>query len=492
MKRIRYYHLISVSALLLISMSGCNKYLDVSPDMRAELNTPEKVGELLATAYPQANYIPFTESISDNVGDKGSGQVEMTNSAPYQFKDITDINQDSPVYYWNASYKAIAAANHALEAITKAGETPAYLPYKGEALLARAYAHFMLVTLFSQAYDKNTANVLPGVPYVKTVEKIVIEKYERKTIAYVYEQIEKDIKEGLPLLNDGVYISPKYHFTTQAAHAFASRFYLFKGDYQQALSHANGVFTNGSIRANLRQVNSAAYRSYQYNELQAQYTRADNQANLLLVEAPTVWGRGYAGYRYSFSNSVLNELFQGPNVTTGFWAYNIYGNELSYNVPKFREHFVRETLNAESGIPYNMIPLFSAEEVLFNRAEANVMMGNYEAALSDLNDYASTRIIYTAMIPIYVPEMHEITREKLLSFYQTGDMEQASIRCILDFKRVNFLHEGQRWFDIIRHKLGVEHKTSDHKKFVLGPNSPMRVFQIPEEAQSSGIQLNPR
>jgi hypothetical protein len=492
MKTITYYYVLALAAMLLLTMPACNKYLDVSPDLRAELNTPQKVGELLATAYPQASYIPFTESSSDNVGDKGQGTVEMVNSAPYQFKDITDTDQDSPVYYWNAAYKAIAAANHALEAIQKNGETAAYLPYKGEALLARAYAHFMLVTLFSQPYDKNSGNTLPGIPYVKTVEKTVIQKYERKTVGYVYEQIEKDIQEGLPLLNDGVYISPRYHFTSQAAHAFASRFYLFKGDYQQTLNHANLVFSNGSIRANLRQVNSPAYRSYQYRELQAQYTRADNPANILLVEAPTSWGRSYAGYRYSFSNAVLSDIFQTANVTAGYWAYNIYGSELFYNIPKFREHFVRETLNAETGVPYNMIPLFSSEEVLFNRAEANTMLGNYEAAVDDLNDYAATRIIYSSVEPIYVPEIHEINLSKLRTFYGTGNIEQALLHCILDFKRVNFLSEGQRWFDLIRFRRGVEHQTSDHKKFVLGPNSPMRVFQIPQEAQSSGIELNPR
>jgi starch-binding outer membrane protein, SusD/RagB family len=492
MNTFKQYNIQLLCGLLFITLVGCNKYLDVSPDMRAELNTPEKVGELLATAYPQANYIPFTESMSDNVADKGAGSVDMVNSAPFQFKDITDIMQDSPVYYWNASYKSIAAANHALEAIAKAGDAKAYSRYKGEALIARAYAHFMLVILFSQPYEEHSAATLPGIPYVTEVEKVVIKKYERKTVAYVYQQIEKDITEGLPLIDDGAYISPKYHFTTAAAHAFASRFYLFKKDYQKTLAHANAVFTSGSIRSNLRQVNSTAYRSYQYNELQAQYTKSDNSANILLVEVPTAWGRSFASYRYGFSTAVLNELIQSQNITQGSWAYNIYGNELVYNIPKFREHFVRQTLNAETGIPYNMVPLFSAEEVLFNRAEANAMLGNEEAAINDLNDFSSTRIIYTDMIPIYVPEIHDIDRDKLVAFYKTADIQQALVRCILDFKRVNFLFEGQRWFDIIRHKLPVEHVTSTNKKMVLGPNDPMRVFQIPEEAQSSGIQLNPR
>lgn len=483
---------VAFGAMLLMGMSSCERYLDVSPDMRTEVNSPEKVGELLATAYPQANYIPFTETFSDNAGDKGSGLAPLTNSDPYHFLDIGDIYQDSPAYYWNASYAAIAAANHALEAIAAAADSNAYRPYKGEALVARAYAHFMLVNLFAQPYQAFAAASLPGIPYVTTVEKVVIGKYERHTVAYVYEQIEKDLLEGLPLIDDRIYTSPKYHFTKAAAHAFAARFYLFKREYDKALHHANAVFGNRSFTDRLRQVNSPAYRSMQYRELEAQYTRADNPANLLLVEVPTVWGRNYASYRYGFTTDILIEMFDSPNVTGGYWGYNIYGSELYYNIPKFREHFVRQSLNAETGIPYNIIPLFSTEEVLFNRAEANAMLGNYEQAMADLNDYASTRIIYSSGSPVYVPEIHEITRNKLLSFYNTYNVQQALINCILDFKRVNFLFEGQRWFDIIRHNIGVKHKTSDGRILVLGPNDPMRLFQIPQEAQGSGIELNPR
>ena len=36
------------------------------------LEYTEKVSQLLGTAYPQANYMAFCESISDNVADKGT------------------------------------------------------------------------------------------------------------------------------------------------------------------------------------------------------------------------------------------------------------------------------------------------------------------------------------------------------------------------------------------------------------------------------------
>ncbi|MFC3196697.1 RagB/SusD family nutrient uptake outer membrane protein [Parapedobacter deserti] len=474
-----------------LSISGCGKYLDIAPDMRTDLDSPEKVGELLATAYPQANYIPFTEILSDNAGDKGTGNAPVVNSAPYHFQDVSDIHQDSPTYYWNASYTAIAAANHALQAIERNGNTEAYQPYKGEALVARAYAHFMLAVLFAQPYEEHAAANLPGIPYVTEVEDVVIKRYERRTVAYVYDQIEKDLLEGLSLLDDGVYISPKFHFTTAAAHAFASRYYLFKRAYAKALEHANAVFGEGSFASNLRPVNSEAYRSLQYLELAAHYTRADNPANILLVEVPTLWGRSYPNYRYGFTVATWNEVF-GANVTGGVWGYGVYGSDMTLNIPKFREHFVRQSLHAETGIPYNMVPLFTAEEVLFNRAEAKAMMGDFVGALADLNDYAATRMGYDYQNPVYMPDLHKITRDKLLGFYRTFSMEEALVKCILDFKRVNFLHEGQRWFDIVRHNLGVVHRTADNRILTLGPNDPMRIAQIPQEAQSAGVELNPR
>lgn len=474
-----------------LMLSGCNKFLDQAPDMRTELNSPEKIGELLATAYPQASYITFTESMSDNVSDKGAGNVDPVNSFPYFFKDNKSTDGDSPTNYWNAAYKAIASANQALEVIAKQNGAEAYQPFKGEALLARAYAHFMLVTLFSNPYSPQTAGTDPGIPYVTATENVVLGYYQRKTVGYVYDMIEKDIKEGLPLINDSKYKVPKYHFTKSAANAFAARFYLYKKDYVTSLKHANSVFSSASLTSYLRPVNSAEYRSFQYFELQAQYTRANNPANILLIETPSAWGRSYANYRYGFTSDLMSKLTNNPNITGGSWAYNIYGSENVLNIPKFREHFVRLTLNAESGVPYNMVPVLTSEEVLFNRAEANAMLGNYDAAISDLNDYIASKFIVSYSLPFYDPSL-QISMDKLINFYGSADRGQILINCILDFKRVNFLFEGQRWFDIIRHGLPVEHKKSNGEILTLGPKDPMRVFQLPEEAQSSGIQLNPR
>ena len=52
-----------------VAFTGCKKFLEQVPDQRTELDSPEKVSELLVTAYPKANYTLVAESMSDNVGD---------------------------------------------------------------------------------------------------------------------------------------------------------------------------------------------------------------------------------------------------------------------------------------------------------------------------------------------------------------------------------------------------------------------------------------
>ncbi len=475
------------AVVLLAANTGCKKYLEHLPDNRTELNSPEKVSQLLGTAYPQANYMDFCESLSDNVADKGVGEQDRTNVDSYLYKDVTDNQQDSPEYYWNACYAAIAAANHALEACNTASNPADYQSQKGEALVARAYAHFMLVTLFSKVYDPATASSDPGIPYVTEPEKVVIKNYERKTVAYTYEMIEKDLLEGLPLIVDQRYTVPRYHFTKAAANAFAARFYLFKKDYAKVVEHASQVFTSSSATTLLRPWNTT-YLTYTYREMWAEYAKATQSANLLLGETPSWWGRYYYSVRYGMTSAIRDKIF-ASNVTGGNWAFRNHtytAGANNYMIPKINEYFVRNSVNANIGVGYIMVPLFTVEEVLFNKAEANNALNNTNDALTDLNSYASTRIIG------YNSATHRITEAKIKNFYGNSDIQDGILQTILDFKRAEYAQEGMRWFDILRHKIVVTHTTTEGEVIELGENDLRRVLQIPETAELSDVDQNPR
>lgn len=486
----KYHFYIIVIAVFLAS--GCKKFLDKEPDNRTQITSPDQVAQLLTSAYPHATYILFCESMSDNAEDKNGGgagidYVDRINRQAYRYEVIeaTPDDLDSPDFYWDSTYRAIAAANLALEIINKTPNDPHLKPHRGEALLARAYAHFMLVTLFAKAYDPATAASDPGIPYVIAPEKAVLAKYERKTVAYVYDMIEKDLNEGYPLINETIYgTAPKFHFNKQAAAAFATRFYMFKRDYNSVIKFAAQALS-GTTASNLRPWNSVL-QNMQYYDLRAEYTKSTLKGNLLLQEANSVWGRSYPSLRYGLGTRVFTQLFNSVNATGWYYAYPLYGTPAVYNVPKFFEHFVKPNLSASFGEPYNTIPLLTAEEVVLNRAEAYVRINNRTAAIDDLNAFVSMNIDqYTTS--------DNVTPKKMVDFYKMpGDTSGAIILTALDFKKAFFIHEGMRWFDILRLKIPVIHTTTSGEVITLGPDDKRRALQLPILSKQAGLEPNVR
>ncbi|MES2732335.1 MAG: RagB/SusD family nutrient uptake outer membrane protein [Bacteroidota bacterium] len=486
MKKIVYYQSIAVLGLLLL---GCDKALDVLPDNRAQANSPAAITELLVTAYPQGNYMAFCESMSDNVGENyGAPTDKPENTKPYFWEEPTVREEDSPERYWSSCYTAIATANHALEIIQQLGDTKDYAAQKGEALLARAYAHFMLVNLFSKSYDQASAGTDLGIPYVTEPEKVVFGKYTRGTVQSVYENIEKDILAGLPLITNQAYEVPRYHFNKSAAYAFATRFYLFKREPAKAIEYANLVFPDGNFLSNMRPW-LTTYANSTVNEFEALYTRSTDKSNLLLCETNSYWARNYNGYRYSFTSEIFNEIY-GSNPTGGDWIYGnrtFVASNIVYFIPKFREHFVRININASIGDGYTILPLFTTEEALLNRAEAYTLLQQYTLAIKDLN------VFFSARIANYDPAKHTLTVAKLQQYFQTNNTFGACLQTILDCKRAEFVHEGMRWFDIRRYDFPIQHLTTTGEQFTLAAGDPRRVMQLPQEAAKlAELPLNPR
>ncbi len=467
-------------------LTSCEKYLNTVPDNRTEINTPEKISELLVGAYPNSSYVPFCEIMSDNVSDNfDNATVGQIYSKPYYWEDVLQVDTDSPQLYWASCYSAIAAANQALESIKNLGDGANLNPQKGEALVARAYAHFMLVNLFSKFYDASTASSDLGIPYVTEPEKIVIKKYERKNVAFVYDQIEKDLTEGIPLISDQAYKVPSYHFNTNAAYAFASRFYLYKKNYDKVIEYANKVAGTGGFASNMRNWNTD-YSTKSFTIISSIYAQSSERANLLLCETGSYWARNWAGQRFGLSSNLGRALFFSTQPGGGSLSYSLFGSERGVYLPKYNELFVRINPSADIGNGYLMMPLFTTEEVLFNRAEAYVYKGNTEGALGDINTFLSLRIAN------FDPKLHTLTVAKNNAFYRTTNANNGLLNCILDYRRKEFIHEGMRWFDLLRYKRPVVHTNIDGSSQTLSATDNKRVLQIPQEVVLSGMEQNPR
>ena len=482
---------IIAAIISLQAMPSCKKgFLDVDPDMRTYIDSPAKLGQLLSTAYPRNEYITFAEIASDNSEDKGPGigTNDALLTAYYNWQDWPGSERNSASAYWNSCYAAIAAANQALESIETENMGDEALPFKGEALVARAYAHHMLSIFFAQPYKIGGANTAPGVPFVDKPEKVLLVKYDRGTVQSLYDKIEKDLEDGIGLIDDSKYEVPKYRFTRAAAHAFAARFYLFKGEWDKVVEHANAVVTGGDFSTRLRPWNTT-YVQIGRDQYRIEFSKPENPSTLLLTSANSTYQRMMNTYHYGMglegrqaftaTNNVIGKTLSNTLVT--------YTDGVSASTWKWLEFFFYTT--TDTGFPYMQQILLSTDETLLNRAEAYTQLGKYDLAIKDLNTFYSTRVTG------YSPTTDVLTQERINDYFEKTDNKEALIEAILAAKKVEFLQEGMRWLDIVRHDLPVVKNLyigEEETKIRLEPGDPKRLFQIPEEAKLAGIELNPR
>lgn len=516
--------------MLPVVFAGCDDYLDVVPDNRTDIDTVEKMAKLIAGAYPEASYPAILNYRVDFVTDKGSGYTEnSTNTYQFFWRDLTEESQDTPTYLWRKCYYSIAEVNHALEAGEKIGYTSKQDPYIAEAKTIRAFSHFLLVTMFSKLYEKGGDNSSLGVPYVTKPEKVAMESYDRRTVEETYKSIEEDLEAGISKLgSNSIYQAPSFHFTQAAARAFATRFYLFKGEWDKVIEHANKVvpvptnFVEDKATGTKNVAVSDNATIYAKNNFQPWlgdlgtlpgsdaikqlYSSSKNGSNLLLMNMVSRLAYGANKWRYACVTDDTSQTVGSTNVTGGTWAYHIMKSGDSYYVPKFEYKFVANDINGTTGKRYTAFSFFRTEEILLNRAEAYAMLDDYDKAIADLNVFCRQRI------KDYNEVKHAITETKLVDFYKEAldnpehfmkkynaynsnswtELKKALILCIIEFRRNEFMWEGIRYWDMIRYKIPVVHKTNKGETNTLYPGDDRWVLQIPETSVLAGMELNPR
>ncbi|MDE6073552.1 MAG: RagB/SusD family nutrient uptake outer membrane protein, partial [Muribaculaceae bacterium] len=267
---------------------------------------------------------------------------------------------------------------------------------RGEALISRAYNHFMLANMFCWRYDKAAANHL-GLPYMEKPETSLNPQYERGNLKEFYEKIQADIEEGLPLVSDDLYQVPKYHFNVKAAWALAARFYLYTEQWEKAIEAATNV-VGPSPKVMLRDYKAMSEMAQNITAITNEYINPSSNANLLLHTNFSILGMIFGNYstygRYSHGGYVAeNEDISATNICGGssmFWqGVKIYRatngvRNVFWKMPNLFEY---TDINAGTGYRHSVVVAFSTDEALLNRAEAYIMLGRYTEAAADLTTF---------------------------------------------------------------------------------------------------------
>ena len=468
----------------ILLLSSCDNYLEETPDNRVDLNTLDKAAQLLTNAYSEGGY-NFVEWMGDMVTFTRGTVKEDQHIQAYEWRDVDELFQDSPTYFWNQTYEAIAHANEVLAVVAQLpGDEDRRQAVKAEALLARAYGHFMLVNLFAKHYDEATASSDPGIPYVLRPETNFIAEYERASVQQVYDLVEEDLLAGLELVDGSFYAnSGKYHFTRNSALAFASRFYLFKRDFQNCIEYSSQIL-GSSPEVYVSDLNAVLEERINTEDYIRLYTSPSEPSYLLLMRKVTNFP-----------------------ITVGFWPDdNIFRGRLFENSPfdatdlradpafvrgdngitatRFEFLFERSSLTSNVGFNYTVITPFKGEEVLLNRAESYAFLGQIDEALADLQTLLDKR--YDTPV--------EADFETIENFIGTNDTRVAMILYIVEVERPKeFIHEGLRWFDIKRYGIPVTQVLQDGSEITLAEEDNRKILQIPQAAQDiGGLSANPR
>ena len=248
---------IAVLAVLLISLTACEGFLDTVPtssvvDKNAMvtladagvacngLYTPLKYYTLYGT------YIPYMGDLrADNIYPRMS---DGTGASIYTWQYESSQNSYFGTF-WENYYNVIMRCNTFIENIdaceaTSSGDIAAKNDYKGQAYAIRALCYFDLARLYGQTYTFDNGASLGAVLITEPIGPKEA-RIPRSTVAETYAQVLADLAKAKELLSDDTNLG---HFNYWAARLLEARVYLYMGRFSEALAAATEVINNSPYR----------------------------------------------------------------------------------------------------------------------------------------------------------------------------------------------------------------------------------------------------
>lgn len=537
------------------SFAACEDFLDKAPDDRVELSTEDQVVMLLTGSYPDSNYGWFCELSSDNIMDLNSEHYPIDGDAAqnlthynlsssgrqddeaFLFQPVkSSTSSDTPGGLWSSFYITINSVNEVLAAIDELSNngqqmTAKLTAAKGEALLIRSYCHFILVNVFSQAYKNETASKNDiGIPYITEVINTVDDTYSRGNVTDTYKKILADLEEGLKCISDINFEKPKYHFNENAAHAYACRVYLFLHQWQKAVEQADLVLGTDNSQLLPKLFDYAPLDDCSYLSDFANIWQEPNDFNnLMLIDTYSTIFRK-SRYRYEqgglaaraiyFHNAPMWRSWVGnPSAfVSGLFGSRDYGFEPGW----IGEQFQYSDKVAGIGYAHTFRREFTAMELLLERAEAKVNLGDLAGASADLCTYhESTTNFSEKTKDTYFANnrMALLTDDMIKSWFAKNTSSNFNcfdnwdflknmdpnwnipaeavpyMNCVNYWRRYETNFSGKRFFDLKRwgmeyyHVYGNNTSTGvQNDTLVMVWNDPRRALEIPQDAIAAGME----
>lgn len=403
-----------ISSLVFLSISNsCSEsdleLVDPNSDLIETINTEDNLQKFLNGAYLNIASVNAYGTQITAMGDVISDHLYVTSSKAYAITSNLNYNAVSNDFsFYGKLYDVIMNCNMVINN-TQVPNSANVDRIKAEAKIIRGFAYFTLVNYYSPT-PTSGINQEYGVPLVLTNYDAALQP-ARATVNEVYNQIISDLTAGMNVAQDPT--DNKVILGKTAAKLLLSRVYLTRraaGDAQLALQYATEIVNNSP--SNFAPVAKASYQTYFSGTPEA---TSENQpetvweldintvtsnvtglgANLAL---PTLYNRTdsrrallftkdfYDSFPHSANGATSTDVRRGSSTTGLLTTTNVPTTE---PVPgAWTNKYPRLT---EDGNFYRNIKVLRFAEAQLNRIEALYLTGQTAAALTALNDFATSR-----------------------------------------------------------------------------------------------------
>ena len=431
--------------LLVIVVTSCNDFLDITPTGKVIAKTAEEYRALLTYEY---KVMPEDRGMATLRTDEMTLDKASTTAEDYDsYFDIWTWNDLAPQatiasFGWRRYYHTIYIANYIIEhqgEITD-GTRDEIRQLVGEAYALRAYMHFLLVNLYAEPYTACEPATTRGIP-VQTVANVDIVPV-CSTVEAVYQQILADLDAADQHLNVATWDNGyNYRFTTTAATALRARVALYKGDWQAARTAAERVIAQRPELEDLTQRSSLLPDNYKSVE------------NILALEQVMTAAYKNVGRP---SNELLAAYRSGDQRKSKFFR------QLTASVSTLQKGGGGESRCS-----------FRTSEMYLTAAEAAAQLGDMKSAAEHLSTLMKKRYS-AATIDGYIEPLSTMTAAELLAE-------------IAHERRCELAFEGHRWFDLRRTTRPQLQKSYNGVEYALQANDSRYTLRFPTEA----VEANP-
>lgn len=426
--------------------TSCDNFLDIVPTGEVIPETLEEYRALQLSAYLKLPDRGLTSFRSDELDLAPADETSKDS-----YKDIWLWNDDTQSdmttqFEWKNFYTAIYLVNQIIENENSIieGSSTDIKQLVGEAYLLRAYAHFLLVNFYGNAYKASTASTEKGVPIQLTtdIEKVLT----RSSIEDVYQAVLNDIKEAEKRITvkswDTGY---NYRFTTVAVEALKSRVYLYMGDgfWDKSLEASQNVLKAKSDLVDLNNSNVVLPNNYSSSEM------------IVALEQ-------------SVNSSRVQSMFMNRALI------NLYGTG-DLRKSKYYKAVTASIYSVAKGGSKSYACTFRTGEIYLNASEAAFHTDNLDGAKSYLLTLLKNRYNANGYTRAET-EVNALTKDNFLEYLYNERFKELAV-------------EGHRWFDLRRTTQPRIEKTYSGQTYVLTQGDARYTIRIPKEAIESNPNL---